>query len=47
MYLFTSSHMYLFTTHLTRNKEIAVIVVAVLVVVAVVVWVMRRRRRRA
>jgi hypothetical protein len=38
--------LYLFSTHLTRNKIIAIVVVAVVVIVALGVWLMRRRRVR-
>jgi hypothetical protein len=42
-----SSHLYLFSTHITRTKIIAVVVFAVVVVAAVVVWFVRRRQSRA
>lgn len=38
--------LYLFSTHLTRNKIIAIVAVAVVVVVALGVWFMRRRKVR-
>lgn len=37
---------YLFSTHMTRNKEIAIVVVVVVAIVAVAVWLIRRRRTR-
>jgi hypothetical protein len=40
-------HVYLFTTHMTRNKEIAIAAVVVVAIVAVGVWLVRRRRTRA
>jgi hypothetical protein len=40
-------YIYLFTTHLTRNKEIAIAVVVVVAIVVVGFWLMRRRRTRA
>lgn len=42
----TGDHLYLFTTHLTRNKEIAIAAVVVVAIVAVGVWFMMRRRTR-
>ena len=38
--------LYLFTTHLTRNKVIAIAVVAMVAVLAVA-WFVRRRRARS
>jgi LPXTG-motif cell wall-anchored protein len=48
MYLFNnstaSSGLYLFTTHITRNKIIAFVAVGI-VAIAAVVWFLRRRRQ--
>jgi hypothetical protein len=41
-----TQHIYLFTTHLTHNKEIAIAVVVVVVIIAGAFWLMRRRRNR-
>ena len=38
--------LYLFSTHLTQKKLIAIVAVAVVVVVALGVWLVRRRRVR-
>jgi hypothetical protein len=35
---------FLFSTHITRNKIIAIVAVAVVVVVAAGIWLVRRRR---
>jgi hypothetical protein len=37
---------YMFSTHITRNKIIAGAVVAVVLIAAVGFWLMRRRRAR-
>jgi hypothetical protein len=42
-----SSSLYLFTTHITRNKIIALVAVAIVAIAAVVWFVMRRRQSRA
>jgi membrane protein DedA with SNARE-associated domain len=44
---YLAGDLYLFTTHITRNKIIAAVVVAIVAVVAVVVWFIRRRQNRA
>jgi hypothetical protein len=36
--------LYLFTTHITRNKIIAGVVLVIVAVAAVVFWVVRRRQ---
>ncbi len=49
-YLLTSylTHdLYLFTTHITRNKIIAGVVVVVVAAAAAIYWFMRRRQSRA
>ena len=38
---------YLFSTHITRNKIIAIVAVVVVLVAAIGVWFIRRRRVRA
>ena len=39
--------LYLFSTHITRNKIIAGVAVVVVVIAAVVFWFVRRRRASA
>ena len=39
--------LFLFSTHITSKKIIAIVVVAILVVVALGVWLVRRRKARA
>jgi hypothetical protein len=49
MYLLTpqlAAGLYLFSTHITRTKIIAIVVVAIVVVVALGFWLVRRRRAR-
>jgi hypothetical protein len=41
---YVTNHIFLFTTHMTRNKEIAIAAVVVVVIIVVGVWLMRRRR---
>jgi hypothetical protein len=43
----TNHQLYLFSTHMTKNKEIAIAAVVVVAVVAVGFWMMRRRRSQA
>jgi len=38
--------LYLFSTHITRNKIIAIVAVVVVVVVGLGVWFVRRRKVR-
>jgi hypothetical protein len=45
--MLASSQLYLFTTHITRNKIIAGIALIVVVVLGLAYWLMRRRRSRA
>jgi hypothetical protein len=43
----SGGHLFLFTTHITRNKEIAIAAVVVVAIAAVAFWFMRRRSSRA
>jgi len=45
MHPLDQAHIYLFTTHLTRNKEIAIVVAIALVAVGLGWWLLRRRAR--
>jgi hypothetical protein len=45
--MLASSHLYLFTMHITRNKILAGVAVLVVVVVGLGVWLVRRNRSRA
>jgi hypothetical protein len=47
MNLALASHLYLFTTHITRTKIIAGVAVVIVVAVAGVVWLVMRRRGNA
>jgi hypothetical protein len=46
MHLLTD-HLYLFTTHLTPRKEIAIAAVVVVAILAAGFWLVRRRRSQA
>ncbi len=43
--LSNTSHIYLFTTHITRNKIIAAVAVVAVALVAAIAWVVTRRRK--
>jgi len=47
MTAYLTHDLYLFTTHITRNKIIAGVVLVIVAAVAVVFWLVRRRQSRA